>query len=167
MRNIRRSSAAKQCAKRGWLASRLRCRPTQPARSPRRIAACNCHSIAAASANSTMRREVRQFGKLRGTETPYPGDNLEAVTVGPHRDELNESMLPDALGKLLQLRLLEGPGIVHQRIQAGWPQRDVRHEWMHRTLKENITNPPAASLRAQQCHFTVELVGSHPAVPTI
>jgi len=41
-------------------------------------------------------------------------------------------------------------GIVHERIQADRPQQNGRHERMHRTLKEDTTKPPAASLRAQQ-----------------
>jgi transposase InsO family protein len=44
-------------------------------------------------------------------------------------------------------------GIVHRRIQAGRPQQNGRHERMHRTLKEDTTKPPAASLRVQQSHF--------------
>jgi transposase InsO family protein len=44
-------------------------------------------------------------------------------------------------------------GIVHERIQAGRPQQNGRHERMHRTLKEDTTRPPAASLRAQQSRF--------------
>jgi transposase InsO family protein len=43
-------------------------------------------------------------------------------------------------------------GIVHERIQAGRPQNS-RHERMHRTLKEDTTNPPASSLHAQQSRF--------------
>lgn len=39
-------------------------------------------------------------------------------------------------------------GIVHERIQAGRPQQNGRHERMHRTLKEDTTKPPAASLRS-------------------
>ncbi len=44
-------------------------------------------------------------------------------------------------------------GIVHERIQAGRPQQNGRHARMHRTLKEDTTKPPAASLRAQQSRF--------------
>jgi transposase InsO family protein len=44
-------------------------------------------------------------------------------------------------------------GIMHERIQAGQPQQNGRHERMHRTLKEDTTKPPAASLRAQQSRF--------------
>jgi len=44
-------------------------------------------------------------------------------------------------------------GIVHERIQAGRPQQNGRHERMHRTLKEDTTKPLAASLRAQQSRF--------------
>ncbi|GAC1386140.1 MAG: hypothetical protein NVSMB42_06390 [Herpetosiphon sp.] len=43
--------------------------------------------------------------------------------------------------------------IVHERIQAGRPQQNGRHERMHRTLKEDTTKPPASSLRAQQSRF--------------
>jgi integrase-like protein len=38
-------------------------------------------------------------------------------------------------------------------LQAGRPQQNCRHEWMHRTLKEDTTKPPAASLRAQPSRF--------------
>jgi hypothetical protein len=34
-------------------------------------------------------------------------------------------------------------GIVHERIQAGRPQQNGRHERMHRALKEDTTKPPA------------------------
>jgi transposase InsO family protein len=44
-------------------------------------------------------------------------------------------------------------GIVHERIQPGQPQQNGRHERMHRTLKEDTMNPPAASLRSQQIRF--------------
>jgi transposase InsO family protein len=44
-------------------------------------------------------------------------------------------------------------GIVHERIQPGRPQQNGRHERMHRTLKEDAMNSPAASLRAQQSRF--------------
>ena len=44
-------------------------------------------------------------------------------------------------------------GIVHERIQPGRPQQNGRHERMHRTLKEDTMNPPAACLRSQQSRF--------------
>ena len=44
-------------------------------------------------------------------------------------------------------------GIAHEHIQPGKPQQNGRHERMHRTLKEDTTKPPAASLRAQQSRF--------------
>jgi hypothetical protein len=44
-------------------------------------------------------------------------------------------------------------GIVHERVQAGRPKQNGRPEQMHRTLKEDTTKPPAASLRAQQSRF--------------
>src|SRR5260370_599674 len=44
-------------------------------------------------------------------------------------------------------------GIVHERIQPGRPQQNGRHERMHRTLKEDTTNPVALTLRLQQRKF--------------
>jgi putative transposase len=44
-------------------------------------------------------------------------------------------------------------GIVPQRIQAGHPEQNGRHERMHRTLEENTASPPAAESRAQQQAF--------------
>ncbi|MDX1300588.1 MAG: IS481 family transposase [Pseudomonas sp.] len=44
-------------------------------------------------------------------------------------------------------------GIVPERIAAGKPQQNGRHERMHRTLKQAATRPPAASRRAQQRRF--------------
>jgi transposase InsO family protein len=43
-------------------------------------------------------------------------------------------------------------GIVPQRIKAGHPEQNGRHERMHRTLKE-ATTPPEANRRAQQRSF--------------
>jgi hypothetical protein len=44
-------------------------------------------------------------------------------------------------------------GIVHERIQPGKPQQNGRHERMHRTLKQDTTNPSAKTVRAQQKRF--------------
>jgi len=44
-------------------------------------------------------------------------------------------------------------GIRAQRIQAGHPEQNGRHERMHRTLKEDTASPPEASRRAQQRAF--------------
>ncbi len=44
-------------------------------------------------------------------------------------------------------------GIVHERIQPGRPQQNGRHERMHRTLKEDTTQPPALTLKLQQKKF--------------
>jgi hypothetical protein len=44
-------------------------------------------------------------------------------------------------------------GIVPERIQAGHPEQNGRHERMHRTLAEETTSPPAANRRAQQRAF--------------
>lgn len=43
--------------------------------------------------------------------------------------------------------------ITHERIRPGRPQQNGRHERMHRTLTEDVLNPPAATLRAQQSQF--------------
>jgi transposase InsO family protein len=44
-------------------------------------------------------------------------------------------------------------GILPQRIQAGHPEQNGRHERMHRTLKEATAAPPHANRRAQQRAF--------------
>ena len=41
-------------------------------------------------------------------------------------------------------------GIVPERIQAGHPEQNGRHERMHRTLKQEVATPPAKDRRAQQ-----------------
>ena len=44
-------------------------------------------------------------------------------------------------------------GIEHQRIEAGHPEQNGRHERMHRTLKAETTRPPEPDLWAQQRRF--------------
>mmetsp|Transcript_35643 Transcript_35643/g.112413 ORF Transcript_35643/g.112413 Transcript_35643/m.112413 type:complete len:385 (+) Transcript_35643:4040-5194(+) len=44
-------------------------------------------------------------------------------------------------------------GIVPERIEAGCPQQNGRHERMHRTLKEAVISPAAMNLSAQQRAF--------------
>lgn len=44
-------------------------------------------------------------------------------------------------------------GIVPERIQAGHPEQNGRHERMHRTLKQETATPTAANRRAQQRSF--------------
>lgn len=44
-------------------------------------------------------------------------------------------------------------GIVPERIAAGHPEQNGRHERMHRTLKQETASPPAANSRAQQRAF--------------
>lgn len=44
-------------------------------------------------------------------------------------------------------------GIKPERIAAGKPQQNGRHERLHRTLKEDTAAPPAASVTAQQQRF--------------
>src|SRR5258707_5285351 len=41
-------------------------------------------------------------------------------------------------------------GIVPERIEAGHPEQNGRHERMHRTLKQAVAQPPAAKRRNQQ-----------------
>ncbi len=41
-------------------------------------------------------------------------------------------------------------GIVPERIAAGHPEQNGRHERMHRTLKQEVAQPPAANWREQQ-----------------
>ena len=50
---------------------------------------------------------------------------------------------------------LEGQrlGICHERIQPGKPQQNGRHERMHRTVKQDTTNPSVKTIRAQQKRF--------------
>ena len=44
-------------------------------------------------------------------------------------------------------------GIACERIDLGKPQQNGRHERMHRTLKDETANPPAATLAEQQRCF--------------
>lgn len=44
-------------------------------------------------------------------------------------------------------------GIFPELIQPGRPDQNGRHERMHKTLKQETTRPPAATLRAQQLRF--------------
>ena len=44
-------------------------------------------------------------------------------------------------------------GIVPQRIEAGHPEQNGRHERMHRTLKDAAASPPKANRRMQQQAF--------------
>src|SRR5579863_4707501 len=44
-------------------------------------------------------------------------------------------------------------GIVPERIAAGHPEQNGRHERMHGTLKRETASPPAANKRAQQAAF--------------
>ncbi len=41
-------------------------------------------------------------------------------------------------------------GIVPERIEAGHPEQNGRHERMHRTLKQEVATPPAQDRRTQQ-----------------
>ena len=44
-------------------------------------------------------------------------------------------------------------GIVPERIAAGHPEQNGRHERMHRTLKQETASPPQRNRRAQQLAF--------------
>jgi putative transposase len=50
------------------------------------------------------------------------------------------------------VRLIKA-GVVPERIEAGRPQQNGRHERMHLTLKQETASPPAATLRQQQRRF--------------
>jgi transposase InsO family protein len=52
----------------------------------------------------------------------------------------------------LSVQLIKA-GVTPERITPGKPQQNGRHERMHRTLKEETANPPAANQRAQQKRF--------------
>jgi len=41
-------------------------------------------------------------------------------------------------------------GIIPERIKPGHPEQNGRHERIHRTIKQEVMNPPAATPRAQQ-----------------
>lgn len=61
------------------------------------------------------------------------------------------SRAPGGLSRLSMwwLRL----GVRHERIEAGHPEQNGRHERMHRTLKAETASPPRVSLRQQQLAF--------------
>ena len=44
-------------------------------------------------------------------------------------------------------------GIVPERIEAGQPQQNGRHERMHLTLKQETASPPRGTMRSQQRRF--------------
>lgn len=44
-------------------------------------------------------------------------------------------------------------GIIPERIEAGKPQQNGSHERMHRTMKQDTAQPPAATLAGQQRRF--------------
>ncbi len=46
-------------------------------------------------------------------------------------------------------------GITPERIEPGHPEQNGRHERMHRTLKDEVASPPAASIAAQQRAFDI------------
>lgn len=46
-------------------------------------------------------------------------------------------------------------GIRPERIELGKPQQNGQHERMHRTLKKAATQPPSASMKAQQQRFNI------------
>jgi putative transposase len=57
----------------------------------------------------------------------------------------------DGLGGLTQLSVwLLKLTVWPDRIEPGRPDQNGRHEWMHRVLREDAANPPAATLDAQR-----------------
>jgi transposase InsO family protein len=61
------------------------------------------------------------------------------------------SAAPGGLSRLA-VKLIKA-GVMPEHITPGKPQQNGRHERMHRTLKAETANPPAASLRQQQRRF--------------
>lgn len=60
----------------------------------------------------------------------------------------------NALGRLSQLSVwFIKLGIYPELIEPGEPQQNGVHERMHRTMKQEVTIPPASSMRAQQRSF--------------
>ncbi len=53
-------------------------------------------------------RHGEELSQLRRTEASRSGHDLEAIAVGPHGDGLDQAMLPDALGQLVEFGFLEG-----------------------------------------------------------
>src|SRR3984885_12924657 len=57
-------------------------------------------------------RDRKEFGQVSGTVTPRSCNQLEAFRVRAYSDGLNEAMMLDAVGKLLQLAFVKSaPGI--------------------------------------------------------
>src|ERR1700730_8420952 len=57
-------------------------------------------------------RDGKQLGQLSGTVTPRSCNQLEAFRVRAYSDGLNEAVMLDALGKLLQLDFVKSaPGV--------------------------------------------------------
>jgi transposase InsO family protein len=52
----------------------------------------------------------------------------------------------------LAVRLIK-VGVLPERIKAGKPQQNGRHERLHRTVKEDTASPPAYAMRPQQRRF--------------
>jgi hypothetical protein len=67
-------------------------------------------------------RHIGQLRDLRGTEAPGTGHNLEAVTLGSHRDGLDEAVDGEAMSEFDQFGRLEGSAW----IGAGFVQHGKR-----------------------------------------
>ena len=50
----------------------------------------------------------KQLGKVRGAVASRSCNDLEALVIGTHSEGLNQAVVPDGLGKLVQLGLIEG-----------------------------------------------------------
>src|ERR1700733_11443879 len=64
-------------------------------------------------------RNGEELGQLRGAEASRSRDDLEAFRVGAHGDGLNEAVLPDACGQLMQLGFFKGPARVGGGLMDG------------------------------------------------
>lgn len=169
------SSIGELLKRQGLIASRVRRRRTPPYSEPLRHAGAanqvwcadfkgwfrcedgsRCDPLTATDAHSRFLLRCRAVEKTDGVhvravfETMFREYGLpEAIRTdnGPPF----ASGAPGGLSRLSMwwLRL----GVRHERIEAGHPEQNGRHERMHRTLKAETASPPRASLRQQQLAF--------------
>lgn len=107
--------------------------------------ACSRYLLRCQAAEKTDTEAVRAIFEAAFHEYGLPG----AV-----RTDNGPPFASRALAGLSQLAVyLLKLGVVPERIAAGHPEQNGRHERMHRTLKQETAQPPAANRRAQQRAF--------------